>query len=219
MDHGEALATKASERYLLGEMDEPERFDFERHYFTCEVCAEDVRNGVTLARGIKAVCGAEEAPPSKQAVKTRHDWLAWLSPAALAPSAVAAALAVVAVYQGLVLIPTMRGTVVTQAMEPVVLRDVARGEEPVIKIDRKTGVSVLAMDVNAGQPGQEIAYELRPPAGGAGANGKTRVPPAGTQLLLVAPNSTLSQAGVWTLVLRTPQGTEAGRYPFRIETR
>ena len=35
MQHQQALATKASERYLLGEMSELERFDFEAHYFDC----------------------------------------------------------------------------------------------------------------------------------------------------------------------------------------
>ena len=43
MDHLKALATKASERYLLGEMSEPERFAFEEHYFQCGECAEDIR--------------------------------------------------------------------------------------------------------------------------------------------------------------------------------
>ena len=51
MQHQQALANKASERYLLGEMSEPERFDFEAHYFDCPACADDVRAGVALARG------------------------------------------------------------------------------------------------------------------------------------------------------------------------
>ena len=42
MDHSHAISNHASERYLLGEMSEPERFDFEAHYFECVECAEDV---------------------------------------------------------------------------------------------------------------------------------------------------------------------------------
>ena len=61
MHHQNALATKASERYLLGEMDEPERFEFEAHYFDCPACAEDVRTGVAMARGIKAVCAEDSS--------------------------------------------------------------------------------------------------------------------------------------------------------------
>ena len=61
MEHQQALATKASERYLLGEMSEPERFDFEAHYFDCPECADDVRTAAALARGIKAVCAEDAA--------------------------------------------------------------------------------------------------------------------------------------------------------------
>ena len=50
MDHRNAVASKASERYLLGEMSEPERFAFEAHYFDCLECATDVRAGASLRR-------------------------------------------------------------------------------------------------------------------------------------------------------------------------
>ena len=43
MTHQQAVDTLASERYLLDEMREPERFEFEAHYFDCEECAEEVR--------------------------------------------------------------------------------------------------------------------------------------------------------------------------------
>src|SRR5262245_46960496 len=111
MDHQEAQATKATERYILGEMSEPERFDFESHYFECEECAEDVRAAHALARGVKAVWTEDPLPERPRAVVAsgeapRRGWRSWLSPAALAPSAVAAALAIVAGYQAWYVIPT-----------------------------------------------------------------------------------------------------------------
>lgn len=222
MDHGQALATHASERYLLGEMNEPERFDFEGHYFACETCAEDVRTGLVLTRGIKAVCAADAVltPNKAERVETRkagRGWFGWLSPAVLAPSLASVALAFVAGYQAFVVIPPMREAAGPQAVEPLVLRAVARGEEPTIQVGLKGGLSILAMDVNGPQPGQKVLYELLPPGGGKAITGHTQAPPAGTQLLLVLPNATLQHAGVWTLLLRTPQGAEAGRYPFKIE--
>ncbi len=78
MQHQQALATKASERYLLGEMSELERFAFEAHYFDCPSCADDVRTGDALARGIKAVC-AEDASlrPHTAVVQERSaTWMA-----------------------------------------------------------------------------------------------------------------------------------------------
>lgn len=234
MNHGEALMTKATERYLLGEMTEPERFDFEGHYFTCEACAEDVRKGFVLTDGMRAVF-AEDATADAHGFVNREKvekekggrgWFAgilsgWLSPGHLIPAAAAAVLAVVAGYQALVVIPPLREATLAQAVEPVVLRAVARGEEPVVTLDRKNGLSVLLMDVNDGEAGQKIGYELLPPgeSGSSGAmiGGTARVPKPGTPLVIVLQDSKLQHPGLWTLVLRTPQGTEAGRYPFRIE--
>ena len=82
MDHHNAVESRASERYLLGEMSEPERFEFEAHYFDCAVCADDVRTGAALARGIKAVC-AEDATlrPSTTIVRESpgRGWFSWMS--------------------------------------------------------------------------------------------------------------------------------------------
>ena len=222
MDHGQALTTKVSERYLLGEMNEPERFDFEGHYFTCDACAEDVRVGVSLVRGIKAVCATDAVSSKHTAVeqtKPKRGWFDWLSTSMLAPCAASLALAVVAGYQGLVVIPSLRETAAPQALEPVVLRPVSRGEEPAVQVTRKGGVSILSMDVNSGEPGHKITFELAPPPGASKITGSAQVPPAGTQLLLVLANATLQQPGAWTLILRTTDGAEMGRYPFRIETK
>ena len=91
MDHLQAETTNAAERYLLDEMSEPERFAFESHYFDCEECADEVRVGSALARGVRAVCAEEaslrpviEEQPRKS---PRAGWFAWFSPGALVPSA------------------------------------------------------------------------------------------------------------------------------------
>src|SRR5450759_2792195 len=94
MQHQQALGTKASERYLLGEMSEPERFDFEAHYFDCPACADDVRAGVALACGVKAVCAEDSAlRPDTVVVREapRRGWLSRLFPA-MVPSTAAVAL-------------------------------------------------------------------------------------------------------------------------------
>ena len=48
MTHQQAIDGMASERYLLDEMSEVERFEFEAHYFDCAECADDVRLGEML---------------------------------------------------------------------------------------------------------------------------------------------------------------------------
>ena len=48
MDHGDAVRLKATERYLLNELD-PEQLDqFEEHLFDCPDCALDVRAAAML---------------------------------------------------------------------------------------------------------------------------------------------------------------------------
>jgi len=48
MDHQEAVSLGATERYLLGTLDEEQLEAFEEHFFGCLDCAEDVRAGVSV---------------------------------------------------------------------------------------------------------------------------------------------------------------------------
>jgi putative zinc finger protein len=229
MDHHQSLATKASERYLLGEMSEPERFDFEAHYFECEECAKDVCAGDAMVRGIKLVCAEDAAsqpqtrvvapaPAGRAGFGSLFDRLfGWLTPAALAPMTAALVLALVAGYQALVLIPGLRWAAESRAMAPLVLRAAARGEEQTVEIRRGEAMSIFSLDVNAADPGAPLVYEAAAAGGSSRISGSTTVPPPGSPLLVVMPHARLHQAGPWMLVLRTPQGAEIGRYPFTVK--
>jgi hypothetical protein len=220
MEHQQALATKASERYLLGEMSEPERFDFEAHYFDCLACAEDVRAGVALARGIKAVC-AEDATlrPHTAVVREvpRRGWFSWLSPASLVPGTAAVALGCLAAWQAFVVIPPLRWAEDPQALSPIALRAAARGEEQALSIRRDQPVSALSLDVNAADPGVPLSYDLIAPNGAIRRKDKTKAPPAGSPLVVFLPNSTLREPGSWVLLLRNQEGAEIARYPFSVQ--
>jgi Putative zinc-finger len=220
MHHQNALATKASERYLLGEMDEPERFEFEAHYFDCPACAEDVRTGVAMARGIKAVC-AEDADlrPHISVVREvpRRGWFSWLSPASLVPSTAALAFGCLAAWQAFVLVPSLRWANAPQALSPIVLRAAARGDEQALSIRRSDPVSALSLDVNAAAPGDPLSYELIAPGGAVSHRNTTRAPQAGTPLIVFLPSSSIRESGNWVLLLRNQQGTEIARYPFSVQ--
>ena len=218
MEHNQAMATKAAERYLLNEMSEPERFDFEAHYFCCEECAEDVRSDEILVRGIKAGAGHAERNPNPMK-RSGRGWSNWFSLPSLVPSAAAIAVTVMAGYQALLVNPALRKTVEPQAVEAFVLRAASRGDEPSILVERKDGLSILALDVNSGESGQPVTWELQPTGGGRAITGSAKVPKAGEQLLISLANAELLRASAWTLILRTPQGADPGRYPFKIETK
>jgi hypothetical protein len=201
MQHQQALATKASERYLLGEMSEPERFAFEAHYFDCPSCADDVRAGAALAHGIKAVC-AEDA--------------SWLSPAALVPSTAAIGLGCLAAWQGLVLIPSLRWANAPQALSPIALRAAARGEEQALIVHREQPLSAFTLDVNIADPGAPLTYDLIAPNGAIRHSAAAQAPPAGSSLIVFLPTAAIRESGSWTLSLRNAQGVES-RYPFSVQ--
>lgn len=77
MDHLEAKNAKLLERYLLGEMAEPERGAFEEHYFSCAVCAEEVVTAAKFldnARRPLLQLEAKEAPVQKQKEEAGLPW-------------------------------------------------------------------------------------------------------------------------------------------------
>lgn len=45
MDHNLAIENNAAERYLLGELNEVEIEEYEEHYFSCPICAQEVKLG------------------------------------------------------------------------------------------------------------------------------------------------------------------------------
>jgi len=62
MEHTDAIATQATERYLLGELNDTETNAFEEHYFDCHLCAEDVRSGMAFFEGGRQLVREEPAP-------------------------------------------------------------------------------------------------------------------------------------------------------------
>jgi hypothetical protein len=81
MDHNEAKTTQATERYLLDEMEIPERDAFEEHFFDCIECAADVKDGAQLVATAGAVMrdDARVVPFRK-----KTGWKGWLPQAAAA---------------------------------------------------------------------------------------------------------------------------------------
>jgi hypothetical protein len=54
MTHQEAIDAQAAERYLLGELPDAARDEFEEHYFDCPICADDIRSGSTFIETLRA---------------------------------------------------------------------------------------------------------------------------------------------------------------------
>lgn len=88
MDHAEATATQATERYLLGELNADETSAFEEHYFDCRLCADDVRAGLAFFEGGRKLVREEreqERPIAPVAKIDEHPrWRRWIPAAAAA---------------------------------------------------------------------------------------------------------------------------------------
>lgn len=226
MTHQEAIETHAAERYQLDEMTELERHAFESHYFECPTCAEGVRVGAALASSIRAhgdfLASSPAEAPEAPAVFTRHQPSGQFEQprprrlTSMVALAVAASLALVAGYQSLVVIPELRTAAGPQALSPVTLRPLSRGDLPVVTAGN--GPVALSLDVNTRPTTSELLYDLETAAGVSVLAGSAPVPAPGTPLLLLLPGNTLS-TGRYVLTLREASGqsTELGTYRFVVQ--
>jgi|SRR5579863_1231805 hypothetical protein len=108
MDHDEALRQKATERYLLDELDPELKDQFEEHLFDCQDCALDVRAAAMFVEQSKIVLAepAITSPVQKPAPAPSKAGWAWFRPAFAMP--VLALLLAVVGYQNLVTYPNLR---------------------------------------------------------------------------------------------------------------
>jgi len=121
MDHAEAARMAAVEKYLLGELPEPQREAFEEHFFSCRECAERVRLGMVFRANARSALKAA-GNMAAMGPEPRHSWSGWdwlkdrmpvweLSGWHFRPRfamAAGVALAVLAGYQNLIVIPRLR---------------------------------------------------------------------------------------------------------------
>jgi hypothetical protein len=218
MTHQQALAGLASERYLLDEMTEVERFEFEEHYFDCAECAEDVRLGGMIQQEARRAGPAMAANPEAvrpAAVLTSPKW--WRRPVTAAPWAVAATLALVVGYQSLVTVPGLRGAVGPQSVEPVMLRGATRGAATTVAIAPGQRFVALSADLLTAPTSSSLGYEILDADRTTIASGQAAVPASGAPLMLLVPVDELRAAGRYTLTLRdSDQNAVLGEYEFDV---
>ncbi|HWM84537.1 MAG TPA: zf-HC2 domain-containing protein [Kofleriaceae bacterium] len=137
MDHEEASMAGATEKYLLGTLDEDQRDAFEEHFFDCEECAEDIRAAAAVAAGASAlpnehVVSLSErrvaAEARRRPVPSRRGLVAGLA-------SMAAALVCLVGYQNLAVIPRMQAELRTaESIQPVSSHflSLSRSEAPAV---------------------------------------------------------------------------------------
>jgi anti-sigma factor RsiW len=120
MTHDQAIREQAVERYLLGELAEDARANFEDHFFDCAICAADLKSGAMFVEALRTEPLPTTSPKRGIHVVAKRAPSAWLRPW-LVP-ALAASLLVIA-YQNVVVLPGMRRATTT-AQSPALMSNV-----------------------------------------------------------------------------------------------
>src|ERR1700685_3945795 len=99
MEHSEAQNMGAAERYMLGDLSVSEVEEFERHFFDCAQCSEELRTLSILQENARVVFMEQESAPLPQmaapvVIEQKPVKASWFSFSIWAPAAAMIAIAV-----------------------------------------------------------------------------------------------------------------------------
>lgn len=222
MDHTEAVRTKAAECYLLGEMTQAAREEYEEHFFGCVECAQDVQTAATFIDATRDVLGSERASASPAMPERKPSFWAWILRPAFAIPAMALMLFAIS-YQNLRTIPQMRSELklANSAQAPQMfslLGANSRGgvtSEIAVSRDKAFG---LYVDIPPSAQYSSYSLEIDSESGSTGLSADLSAEQAKETVPFLVPSSRLA-SGKYSLVVRgyDPQksrATEVVRYPF-----
>jgi len=107
MDHNEAIQLQAAVKYVLGELSQIQREEYEEHYFECAECAIDLKALATFTDTTREVLRQDKANQlAPDSVPALGGWLRWFQPITAIPAF--AALLLIIAYQNTVTIPQAR---------------------------------------------------------------------------------------------------------------
>ena len=205
MDHAEAIAKGAVERYQLGELSEKEIGEFETHFFECAHCADDLRAAAIFEENAKAVflensrsvAGAGE--PRVKYEEARVSWWAlfWKNPWSAVPVLAAVALLCVVVYQA----KMMKQTLAPQAMASYVLPSISRGDDHVLEVPKGDKFYALYMDPAWQGSYSEYLCSVQDEKGSTWLTVRVAAPPPGKPIQILMSRNQLP-SGRYTVIVR-----------------
>ena len=220
MDHTQAVRMKATERYLLDELEHDTREEFEEHLFDCQECALDLRAGAMFVEQSKAALADVPAQDRRVvAAPARAGWFAWLRPAFAVP--VLAMLIAIIGYQNLVQVPHLTQAVNQPMALPYASMNIStRGTVPTqvtIKPEQSFNLflsippdsTYSAYNLELHNPAGSLQWALKIPASSPDDTRSIRVPGSG----LGDGTYTLTVAGITT----SGQNTNLGNYPIEVK--
>lgn len=209
MEHNQAVADMAAEKYVLGELGNGEREQFEEHYFSCPDCAQDVRDLASLAEGTRVLLHTQPLnsqpmnsqstmePAQPRASRWPDAWrLPWLQPGGLAWAGALLLVAMFAGYQTLQVWKLSRA----QTLTSFLLLPDARGEATSIPVVRIGQFFLLEADLPGGSG--NLQWDLRrTDSNRVMFNDEAEAPVEGASFKVLVPSSVLAPAE-YTLTVR-----------------
>ncbi len=236
MDHNEAIRLQAAVKYVLGELSQVQREEYEEHYFDCAECAIDLKALATFADTTGEVLRQEKADQlAKDLVPARGGWLRWLQPITAVPAF--AALLLIVAYQNTVTIPRAKEKATVGAAQvftsslSLKKADTLGGEEPNSLNDGRIQVRpeesfALKFDFTPRRSFDSYLGQLQNESGLALLQARIPGTSANREVHLVVPAG-LVRPGKYYLVLGGDPGAkglmakenEVSRLPFMVEFR
>lgn len=138
MEHHSAIENHTAERYLMGDLNEVERDAYEEHFFSCPVCAEEIKSASEFIESAKRVVHEELRTQAGNKVSRRRFWAGWLNwrsmlhPVPVAICVLLVAIAGLVVYQNGVTIPRLTQMAAAQLVsnDPFMLRNARDNAAP-----------------------------------------------------------------------------------------
>ncbi len=180
MDHETAVRLEAAERYLLGQLTPQEGDEFEEHFFTCPVCAEEVRDGMALKTSLRAFWRSPtpqgEKPVARPQTQPARFLPGFIRPWLLVSAALNAVLVVALGYHFLGADPKLRRLASSpQYLQELPLLGVVRSETPVREV--QAGTNRLLLTGYLQNEVSRIMFEFRDPSGKVRLSGTAPPPP------------------------------------------
>jgi hypothetical protein len=219
MDHTEAVAKGAIERYQLGELSGTELDEFETHFFECADCAEELREAAVFEENAKAVflensrraAGAGE--PRAKYEQAQVSWWAlfWRNPWSAAPALAAAGLLCVVVVQD----RSIKQALAPQTTVSFTLHSTSRGDQRVIKITKNIAYYTLDLEEMWGTH-SEYFFTVQDEKGPVRWSRRIPAPPADKPIQISVRRNTLP-SGRYTVIVHSVSAagqpeTELARY-------
>jgi len=160
-DHLCADREDAAERYLLGQMNEADRDQYEQHFFSCALCADEVKASARFMDTCQSLLSGPRAPAPVMAIAAGPGRRAWLprTSSAVITGALAATLAL-AVYQNVVTIPALKRSTAPGALANFSFAAFnSRGATPRTIVAPRERPFLLFFDIPPGTPARR--YDCR----------------------------------------------------------